>query len=250
MLSWNVNGIRAIEKKGFVSIIKELNPDIIGIQETKAQKNQLSNELLNIDKYYSYWNSAEKKGYSGVCVYTKKKPLNVISGFESSEHDIEGRCITLEYNTFYFVNMYFPNSQDKLKRIDYKLSFNNKCLEFLNKLKEKKAVVICGDFNVAHKPIDLKNPKANENNAGFSKPERDWMDIFINNGYIDTFRKFNQQPDQYTWWSYRFKAREKNIGWRIDYFCINKEDEQRIIDSYILSDIIGSDHCPVGIYLN
>ena len=249
-LSWNVNGIRAIEKKGFVDTVKDLNPDIIGIQEIKAQKNQLSDELINIDNYYSYWNSAERKGYSGVCVYTKEEPINIILGFESQEHDIEGRCITLEYDTFYFINLYFPNAQDKLKRIDYKLSFNNKFLDFVNNLKNDKTVIICGDFNVAHKPIDLKNPKANENNAGFSKLERIWMDKFISSGYIDTFRKFNNQGGNYSWWSYRFKARAKNIGWRIDYFCINKEDEERVKDAIILKDIIGSDHCPVGILFN
>jgi len=246
-VSWNVNGIRAAEKKGFVETIKDLNPDIIGLQETKAQENQLSQELLNIDGYQSFWNSAEKKGYSGVAVYTKETPLSVFKGIESPEHDNEGRAITLEYQDYFLVNLYFPNAQDKLKRIDYKIQFNNALLTYANQLRKKKTVILCGDFNVAHKPIDLANPKRNENNAGYSPQERAWFTQFIDSGYVDTFRAFNDQPNQYTWWSYRFNARAKNIGWRIDYFCVDSKSLGRIKDASIYPKIMGSDHCPVGI---
>ncbi|ETR71808.1 MAG: exodeoxyribonuclease III [Candidatus Magnetoglobus multicellularis str. Araruama] len=247
LISWNVNGIRAVEKKGFIETVSQLNPDIIGIQETKAQKDQLSNDLLTIDGYHSFWNSAEKKGYSGVAVYTKKSPLSVFNGIDSPAHDQEGRAITLEYERFYLINLYFPNAQDKLKRIDYKIEFNEAFLAYVNQIRQNKTVVICGDFNVAHKPIDLANPKRNENNAGYSPKERAWFTQFIEAGYVDTFREFNTQPEQYTWWSYRFKAREKNIGWRIDYFCVDKNSLHRVKNACIYSDILGSDHCPVGI---
>ena len=247
LISWNVNGIRAVEKKGFVNTIMQLNPDIIGIQETKAQKDQLSQELLNIKGYQSFWNSAEKKGYSGVSVYSKEPPLSVIKGIHSPDHDIEGRAITLEYDEFFLVNLYFPNAQEKLKRIDYKIQFNDALLAYANQLKKKKTVILCGDFNVAHKPIDLDNPKSNEKNAGFSPQEREWFTRFLKSGYIDTFRSFNDQPGQYTWWSYRAKARERNIGWRIDYFCVDKESMDRVKDACIYPNITGSDHCPVGI---
>ncbi|KPA12154.1 exodeoxyribonuclease III [Candidatus Magnetomorum sp. HK-1] len=250
LLSWNVNGIRAIEKKGFVEMVKEMDPDIIGIQETKAQKDQLSKDLLNISGYQSFWNSAEKKGYSGVAVYSKTSPLSVKMGFDSPEHDIEGRSITLEFSDFYLINLYFPNAQDKLKRIDYKITFNQALLEYVDQLKQNKTVVLCGDFNVAHTPIDLANPKKNEKNAGYSPKEREWFSLFIDAGYVDTFRQFNKKPDLYTWWSYRFKAREKNIGWRIDYFCVDEKSKKRVKDAYILSNVMGSDHCPVGITFN
>jgi len=247
LVSWNVNGIRAAEKKGFIDTIIQIDPDIIGLQETKAQENQLSKELLNIKGYQSFWNSAEKKGYSGVAVYTKERPLSVYNGIDSPDHDNEGRAITLEYDRFYLVNLYFPNAQDKLKRIDYKIQFNDALLAYANQLRKKKTVVLCGDFNVAHKPIDLANPKRNENNAGYSPQERAWFSKFIDSGYVDTFRVFNDQPNQYTWWSYRFNARAKNIGWRIDYFCVDKNSQDQVKDAFIYSDIMGSDHCPVGI---
>jgi len=247
LISWNVNGIRAAEKKGFVETIQKMNPYIIGIQEIKANKDQLSDNILNIPGYESFWNSAEKKGYSGVAVYTKKTPLSVKNGIDSPDHDTEGRAITLEFSDYYIINLYFPNAQDKLKRIDYKIEFNQALLNYVNSLRKSKTVVLCGDFNVAHKPIDLANPKRNENNAGYSPQEREWFSQFLENGYIDTFREFNKEPEQYTWWSYRFKAREKNIGWRIDYFCVNQESRQRVKDASIYSDVMGSDHCPVGI---
>jgi exodeoxyribonuclease-3 len=244
-LSWNVNGIRALEKKGLAATIRELGPDIIGLQEIKAQPEQLTDDLKNIPGYTAFWHWAERKGYAGVCTYTKKEPHRVIQGLGIEEHDREGRVLTLEFDDFFFVNAYFPNAQPKLVRLDYKLAFNRDFLAFVNGLSARKSVVICGDFNVAHKPIDLKNPQQNMNNPGFSAPERTWMDEFINNGYLDTFRKFNQEPGQYTWWTYRFNARAKNIGWRIDYFCVDKKSENRVAGAAILEDIMGSDHCPV-----
>lgn len=245
LISWNVNGIRAIEKKGFVDILKELDADVIGFQETKAQPDQLSDQLKNIEGYSSYFHSAEKKGYSGVAFYSRLKPLQVHIGIGAPEFDCEGRVLTLEFESFYLINIYFPNAGDKLKRLDYKLKFDEKLLAYAKKLEEKKDVILCGDFNVAHKEIDLKNPKNNTKNAGFTPEERHWMDTFIDAGFTDTFRIFNQQPEQYTWWSYRFSARAKNIGWRIDYFCVSKAATKKVIASSILKDIMGSDHCPV-----
>lgn len=244
-ISWNVNGIRALEKKGFISLAKEFDVDIIALQETKAQPEQLSEQLLNISGYKSFWNSAEKKGYSGVALYCKKRPERVLYGIGIDEFDIEGRVITAEYSNYFLVNVYFPNSAAELKRLDYKLRFNGALKEFTDTLAEKKSVVLCGDYNVAHTEIDLKNPKANTKNAGFTPEERAWMDSFINAGYIDTFRKFNQDPGHYTWWSYRFSARAKDIGWRIDYFCVDSKSDEKIVDSVILKEIMGSDHCPI-----
>jgi exodeoxyribonuclease-3 len=246
-LSWNVNGIRALEKKGLVEIIQELGPDIIGLQEIKAQPDQLSEGLKTIPGYTAYWHAAERKGYAGVGIYSKMEPLAVLVGIDNHEYDREGRVLTLEFDDFYFINAYFPNAQRELLRLDYKLDFNRDFLAFANQLTRKKSVVICGDFNVAHKPIDLKNPQQNENNAGFSAPERAWMDAFIENGYIDTFRKFTPDPGHYTWWSYRFNARAKDIGWRIDYFCVDKKSEKRIAGAAILKEVTGSDHCPVSL---
>lgn len=246
-ISWNVNGIRAIEKKDFVNLVHELSPDILAIQETRAQLEQLSEKLKNIDGYISYWFSAEKKGYSGVGIYCKQIPENVIYGIGEEQFDSEGRVITVEFEDYFLINAYFPNSQHGLKRIQYKLDFNKSLNHFVTKLSLKKSVVICGDYNVAHRSIDLANPKANEKNPGFSPQERAWMDSFISSGYVDTFRKFNREPHQYTWWSYRFNAREKNIGWRIDYFCVDKASEHQVIGAEIHKDILGSDHCPVSI---
>lgn len=244
-ISWNVNGIRAIEKKGFVDIVKELDADILAIQETRAQTEQLSGKLLNIAGYTSYWHSAEKRGYSGVAIYSKNKPLQVVEGLNCEEFDREGRVLTLEFPSFYLINVYFPNSGQELKRLDYKLRFNNELLGLSKKLMGKKSVIICGDYNVAHKAIDLKNPKNNENNAGYTIEERQWMDSFLNSHFIDTFRLFNQEPDNYSWWSYRYNARAKNIGWRIDYFCVDTESKELVQNAEILGDIMGSDHCPV-----
>ncbi len=244
-ISWNVNGIRAAEKKGLISVIQELSADIIALQETKAQPEQLSPELKNIDGYLSFWHSAERKGYSGVAIYSKKKPLRVIEGVGEEKYDREGRVLTLEYDTFFFVNIYFPNSGPELQRLPYKLDFNAALHAFVDNLAARKGVVICGDYNVAHKEIDLKNPQSNTQNAGFTPEERAWMDHFIDSGFIDTFRIFNQEEGQYTWWSYRFNARARNIGWRIDYFCVDAKSRPRVIDATILQDIMGSDHCPI-----
>ncbi len=249
LMSWNVNGIRAVEKKGFVDIIKNESPDVIGIQETKAQADQLSDELKNIDGYHSYWFSASRKGYSSVALYTKVEPIQVINGIGIEEFDKEGRVIIAEYETFYFINCYYPNAQSELKRMDYKRDFNRAILEKCEELKKTKTVVLTGDYNVAHKEIDLKNPKSNVKNPGFSPQEREDMDTFIAAGYVDTFRMFNQEPDQYSWWSYRFSARSKNIGWRIDYFCVNEEAKTRVLDADIRQDIMGSDHCPITMWL-
>ncbi len=244
-ISWNVNGIRAVEKKGFIKIIKKLSADIIGIQETKAQPNQLSDELQNIEGYHSYWHSAERKGYSGVAVYTKNKPSQVFYGIDNAKFDCEGRVLTLEFGDFYFVNIYFPNSASELKRLDFKLEFNELLQQYVQNLSKKKSVVICGDYNVAHKEIDLKNPKANIKNAGFTPEERAWMDRFLDSGFTDTFRIFNLEGNNYSWWSYRFDARANNSGWRIDYFCVDKKSEHRVLAAEILPEITGSDHCPV-----
>lgn len=244
-ISWNVNGIRAVEKKGFINIVKDTDADIFAVQETKAQPDQLSHELKNIAGYHSYWHSAEKKGYSGVAVYTKILPLQVITGIGNDKFDSEGRVLTLEFDSFYFVNIYFPNSGSELKRLDYKLEFNDLLHKFVQELSKKKAVVICGDYNVAHKEIDLKNPKTNIKNAGFTAEEREWMDRFLHSDFVDTFRIFDQTGNNYTWWSYRFNARARNIGWRIDYFCVDKKSKNRVLAAEILTDILGSDHCPV-----
>lgn len=244
-ISWNVNGIRAVEKKGFVEQLQGFDADVIAIQETKAQADQLSEDLKNIPGYTSYWHSAERKGYSGVAVYSRIPPLAVHYGLGEPEFDSEGRVLTLEFADWYLINIYFPNSGDELKRLDFKLRFNARLLTYAQELEQRKAVVLCGDFNVAHKEIDLKNPKANEKNAGFTPQERSWMDGFVAAGFIDTFRLFNQEPGQYTWWSYRFSARAKNIGWRIDYFCVSGNAKERVKNAAILADITGSDHCPV-----
>lgn len=244
-VSWNVNGIRAVEKKGFIEMLPEFDADVISLQETKAQPEQLSESLKNINGYTSYWHSAERKGYSGVAFYTRIEPEAVHYGLGISEFDSEGRVLTLEFDSYYLINIYFPNSGDKLKRLDYKLRFNNALLGYASQLQQKKSVILCGDFNVAHKEIDLKNPKSNVKNAGFTPEERAWMDSFVAAGFVDTFRMLNQEPDQYTWWSYRFNARAKNVGWRIDYFCVSEEARTRVQDAAILKDIMGSDHCPV-----
>ena len=244
-ISWNVNGIRAVEKKGFVDQLQQFDADVVALQETKAQPDQLSDELKNIPGYTSYWHSAERKGYSGVACYTRIEPTAVHYGLGDPEFDCEGRVLTLEFADCYLINIYFPNSAEELKRLDYKLRFNNRLLAYAKELEQQKPVILCGDFNVAHKEIDLKNPKANVKNAGFTPEERAWMDSFVEAGFIDTFRMFNQNPDQYTWWSYRFNARAKNVGWRIDYFCVSDNAQDRIKSAAILNEVMGSDHCPV-----
>ena len=242
-ISWNVNGIRAASKKGFLEFFNESDADIFCIQETKLQDNQI--EFIP-NKYNAYWNSAIKKGYSGTAVFAKEQPINVKYGIEMAEHDNEGRVITLEYDNFYFVNCYTPNSQKELARLEYRKKWEDDFREYLLKLNAKKSVILCGDLNVAHKEIDLKNPLSNKHNAGFTQEEREKMTMLLESGFIDTFRYlYPDKKDAYSWWSYMFQAREKNAGWRIDYFIVSDTLKDKVKDSKILSNIQGSDHCPV-----
>ncbi|WP_448874162.1 exodeoxyribonuclease III [Desulfobulbus propionicus] len=247
LVSWNVNGIRAVLKNGFADAVGQLNPDILALQEIKAHPEQISEDVRQLAGFQTFWFPAQKKGYSGTAVFSKQTPLQVSYGLEAPQFDQEGRVITLEFSDFYFLNIYSPNAQPELKRLDFKQNFNRALLEYMNRLRERKTVLICGDLNVAHKEIDLANPKANMKNPGFSAPERAWMDEVVAAGYVDTFRRFNQKPGQYTWWSYRFNARAKNIGWRIDYFLVDGTSCERVLEAAIHSDIAGSDHCPVSI---
>lgn len=246
-ISWNVNGLRACKDKGFLDFFKEADADIFCLQETKLQKGQLELELPG---YHQYWNYAEKKGYSGTAIFTKKEPLCVSYGIGIEQHDHEGRVITLEFDTCYVVTVYTPNSQDELKRLDYRMSWEDDFLSYLKKLEEKKPVIFCGDLNVAHQEIDLKNPKTNRKNAGFTDEEREKFTRLTKSGFTDTFRYF--YPDMegaYSWWSYRFHAREKNAGWRIDYFMVSDSLKASLADALIYKDVMGSDHCPVGLLL-
>jgi exodeoxyribonuclease-3 len=243
MVSWNVNGLRACVTKGFVDIFNKLDADIFCLQETKLQEGQID---LPLEGYYQYWNYAEKKGYSGTAIFTKKEPLAVTNGIEIDEHNTEGRVITLEFEDFFFVTCYTPNSQNELKRLDYRMKWEDDFREYLLRLNKKKPVILCGDLNVAHNEIDLKNPKTNRKNAGFSDEEREKMTKLLNSGFSDSFRYL--YPDKegiYSWWSYRFNARKNNAGWRIDYFITSDSIKDKIIDSKIHTDIMGSDHCPV-----
>ncbi|WLE95940.1 MAG: exodeoxyribonuclease III [Candidatus Electrothrix communis] len=248
-VSWNVNGLRAALKKdkGFLDVLHELDADIFAVQEIKAMPDQLPDEVKNIPGYTAYWYPAQKKGYSGTAVFTRKTPKNVMYGLGKEAFDREGRVLTLEFDDFYFITAYFPNSQHGLKRLQYKQDFNMEILHYMNQLAKKKSVVLCGDLNVAHKEIDLANPKTNVKNPGFCPEERAWMDEVIRAGYVDTFRLFNQEPEQYTWWSYRFHARARNIGWRIDYFVVDPASRDRVCSAAIHDDVLGSDHCPVSI---
>jgi exodeoxyribonuclease-3 len=252
LISWNVNGLRAVVNKGFKEFFKEIDADIFCIQETKMQEAQLDENILEIfEGYNAYWNSAEKKGYSGTAIFTKQKPLNVTYGIGKEEHDKEGRVITLEFEKFYIVNIYTPNSKRELERLDYRQLWEDEIRAYLLKLKENKPVVMCGDLNVAHKEIDLKNPKTNRKNAGFTDEERAKMTELLNAGFVDTFRyKYPEVEGKYSWWSYMFHAREKNAGWRIDYFIVSENLKDKIEDAKILDDIYGSDHCPVELDLN
>lgn len=243
-ISWNVNGLRACVQKGFLDYFKEVEADFFCIQESKLQEGQIELELP--EGYEAYWNYAEKKGYSGTAIFTKHKPLQVTYGIGIEEHDKEGRVITLEYDNFYLITCYTPNSQSELARLSYRMEWEDAFLAYVDGLKEKKPVIFCGDLNVAHKEIDLKNPKTNRKNAGFTDEEREKFSVILSHGYIDTFRYFYPEQEQiYSWWSYRFKAREKNAGWRIDYFIVSEDLKDKLTDAKIHTEVIGSDHCPV-----
>ena len=242
-ISWNVNGLRAVAGKGFADIFEEMDADFFCLQETKLQAGQIDLEFLG---YQSYWNYADKKGYSGTAIYTKHNPLSVTYGIGIDEHDHEGRVITLEMQDFYLVCVYVPNAQDELKRLEYRMKWEDDFRAYVKGLAEKKGVIICGDLNVAHKEIDLKNPKTNRRNPGFTDEERGQFTNLLNEGFVDTFRHFYpDMTDIYSWWSYRFQARQKNVGWRIDYFVVSEDLKDRLTDAKIHTEIFGSDHCPV-----
>ncbi len=247
LISWNVNGLRAIMGKNFMEFFTIADADIFCLQETKLQKGQIE---MDLPGYFQYWNYAEKKGYSGTAIFTKREPISATYGIGIEEHDKEGRVITLEFEDFFMVDVYTPNSQNELARLDYRMTWEDAFREYLLKLEKKKPVIVTGDMNVAHKEIDLKNPKTNRHNAGFTDEERGKMTELLGSGFIDTFRYFYPDvTDIYSWWSYRFKARERNSGWRIDYFLVSKGLEDRLEDAKIHTDIIGSDHCPVELDL-
>lgn len=249
IISWNVNGIRAIEKKGFLDWLHEEKPDVLCLQETKARPEQLSKELRSPEGYFAYFSSAKKPGYSGVAIYSKSEP-DEITKFGLSEFDNEGRVLIARFENTHIISAYFPNSQAAGARLDYKLAFCESMLEYCNaKVKLGENIVLCGDYNIAHKPIDLANPKSNEKNPGYLPEERAFMTKFLEQGYIDCFRKFCSDGERYTWWSYRFHAREKNVGWRIDYTCVNVAFETKVKDASILDSVYGSDHCPVKLVL-
>ncbi len=246
LASWNVNGIRAVARKDFLPWMESLGADVVCVQESKAKPEQLTEDLLHPLGYHSFWNSAEKPGYSGVAIYSKQEPLRIHAGLNVPELDTEGRVLTAEFSDFVLVNSYFPNSQREHTRLGYKLQFCEQMYRYLENLRsQQKNIILCGDFNIAHRPIDLKNPKANENNAGYLPEERAWMESFLSRGYVDGFRQFNPGPDHYTWWSYRPGVREKNIGWRLDYFVVNQEFRDRMKGVEHQSRVMGSDHCPV-----
>ena len=248
LISWNVNGIRACVNKGFKDFFKETDADIFCIQETKCQKGQID---LEFEGYKSYWNSAERKGYSGTAIFTKKEPQSVFYGIGIEEHDLEGRVITLEFDKYYIVTIYTPNSKRELERLDYRQIWEDEVRKYLLDLSKKKPVIMCGDLNVAHEEIDLKNPKTNRGNAGFTDEERAKMTELLKSGFVDTFRYlYPDKTDAYSWWSYMGKAREKNIGWRIDYFIVSENIKDKIKDAIIYPEVMGSDHCPVGLIID
>ncbi len=251
LISWNVNGLRAAMKKGFKEFFEDENADIFCIQETKMQQDQIDDEIKNVvSKYNCYWNSARKKGYSGTAVFTKEKPINVTYGIGIEEHDQEGRIITLEFKKFYLVNCYTPNSKRELERLEYRIKWEDEIRNYLLKLNETKPIILCGDLNVAHMEIDLKNPKSNRHNAGFTDEERGKMTELLDSGFTDSFRYlYPTKENCYTWWSYMFNARANNAGWRIDYFIVSKSLEKDIREAIIYSEVMGSDHCPVGLEL-
>ena len=248
LISWNVNGVRAALGKGLAEFCAEESPDILCLQETKAHPEQVDMGWLD-DGYLQFWNSAEKKGYSGTAIFTKKKPISESYGFGQKKFDGEGRVITLEFRGYYVVTVYTPNSQNELRRLDYRMEWDKAFLRHLRRLEKHKPVVFCGDLNVAHKEIDLARPKANRKNAGFTDEERAGFDRLVKAGFIDTFREFDDGPEKYSWWSYRAGARGKNIGWRIDYWCVSEALRKKLKGASILSHVMGSDHCPVGLEL-
>ncbi|MDO9537012.1 MAG: exodeoxyribonuclease III [Thermoplasmata archaeon] len=250
LVSWNVNGIRAIAKKGFLEWVDAYNPDILCLQETKAWTEQVPKELESPDGYHSFWSKPSKKGYSGVAIFTTHKPKSTSLSLDIEEFDSEGRLVMAEYKDFYLFNVYFPNGRASPERLRYKLAFYDRFLEIIEEIRNQgKSVIFCGDLNTAHKAIDLTHPKANENTSGFLPVERKWMDKVMKLGYIDTFRQFNNSPEKYSWWDYKTAARSRNVGWRLDYFFVSKGLLPNLKGAFILSDIMGSDHCPVGIDL-
>lgn len=248
LISWNVNGLRACVQKGFLDYFREVDADIFCLQETKLQEGQIE---LDLDGYYQYWNYAQKKGYSGTALFTKEKPIEVTYGIGIEEHDKEGRVITAEYSDYFVVTCYTPNSQTELTRLDYRMEWEDAFRRYLKELEKRKPVVFCGDLNVAHQEIDLKNPKTNRKNAGFTDEERAKFTELLSAGFVDTYRYFYPDKEQiYSWWSYRFKAREKNAGWRIDYFCVSDSMKDRLISADIHTHVMGSDHCPVEVVIS
>lgn len=247
LISWNANGIRACVTKGFLDFFKEVDADIFCLQETKLQEGQID---LDLEGYHQYWNYAEKKGYSGTAIFTKAEPLSVSYGIDIEEHDKEGRVITLEFEDFYMITVYTPNSKQALERLQYRMQWEDDFRTYLKNLETKKPVIVCGDLNVAHKEIDLKNPKSNVKNAGFTPEEREKFTELINSGFIDTYRYFHPDTEGvYSWWSYRFNARKNNAGWRIDYFCTSETLKDRLVSADIHTEVLGSDHCPVELVI-
>ncbi len=249
LISWNVNGLRAVHKKGFLDFVSEHSPDVLCLQEIKAFDHQLPQEINPMDKYHSYFYSAQKPGYSGTAIYSKIKPKDIREGIGIEEHDKEGRVLTAEFEEYFVVNVYTPNAKPDLARLAYRQIWDQEFLKYLKELEKTKPVIMCGDLNVAHKEIDLARPAANIGEAGFTDEERAGIQNILDSGFTDTFRHFHKAPDNYTWWSYRAGARPRNVGWRIDYFCASKALEKKLHDAYILSDIMGSDHCPVGLMI-
>ena len=248
IFSWNVNGLRAVVKKGFFDWLESEGPDVVCLQEIKARTEDLDEKILNPKGYHAFWNPAERKGYSGVAIFTKKKPVAVHLGLGIERFDCEGRVLRIEFKDFDLFSVYFPNGTSGEERLQYKMEFYDAFLDHCEELRgQGRELVITGDVNTAHKPIDLKNPKANQKNSGFLPEERAWVDNFIEHGYVDSFRAFNEEPDQYTWWSYRFNVRAKNVGWRIDYFFVTEGLMKKVKDSFITPEVMGSDHCPIGL---
>jgi exodeoxyribonuclease-3 len=248
LLSWNVNGLRAAHRKGFVEWLQESQPDMICLQEIKAQPDQLPEPIKEIEGYHAFFHSAERKGYSGVALYSKLKPISVTNGLGDAKFDTEGRAIIAEYEEFFLIGCYFPNGKSSKERLDYKMAFYKKFLIASNDLRAKgKPVIFCGDLNTAHKPIDLARPDANKKTSGFLEIEREWIDEVVEDGFVDIFREFNTGPDCYSYWDQITKARERNVGWRIDYFFVDASLKLKVKDAFILADVLGSDHCPVGI---